>query len=493
MKLAILGGGGFRVPNVYAALLAAPEPLRRAQVALHDTSAQRLAVIEAVLARQAGQAARAGTAELPPVTATTRLDEALAGADFVFSAIRVGGLEARVSDERVALDLGVLGQETTGPGGIAFGLRTIPVALDIARRVRELCPGAYVINFTNPAGMITEAMQSVLGERVIGICDTPSGLGRRIAAALGLDPATVRLDYAGLNHLGWMRAVHSDGRDVLPGLLADDAALDRLEETEIFGAPWLRTLGCIPNEYLYYYYFNTDAVAAIRAQPATRGEFLRGQQGRFYAAAAAEPGRALELWREVNAERRALYMAEAKSQGDGTSNAAGGPGAAGGDSADGWDGTAGAASRDTAAGAAGPAGGGTGAAERPGPPAPPGAGGYAGEALAVMSALSGLGPATMILNVRSGGALPGLDHAAVAELPATVDAAGVHPIAPATPLTLHQRGLIEQVKAVERSTIEAAVTGSPDAALRAFALHPLVGSVPVARELAARYRAAAAR
>jgi 6-phospho-beta-glucosidase len=469
VKLAILGGGGFRVPNVYAALLAAPEPLRQAQVALHDTSAPRLAVIEAVLARQAEQAVRAGRAEPPPVTATARLDEALRGADFVFSAIRVGGLEGRANDERVALAEGVLGQETVGAGGIAYGLRTVPVAVDIAQRVARLAPDAWVINFTNPAGMITEAMQSVLGERVIGICDTPSGLGRRIAAAVGLDPATVQLDYAGLNHLGWMRAVRSDGQDVLPGLLADDAALARLEETEIFGAPWLRTLGCIPNEYLYYYYFNTDAVAAIRAQPATRGEFLRGQQGRFYAAAAAEPERALELWREVNAERRALYMAEAKAHGDGSSHAAGG---AGGDGA---------------------AGGGTGAAARQDPPAPPGAGGYAGEALAVMSALSGLAPATMILNVRGGGALPGLDDDAVAELPATVDAAGVHPIAPATPLTLHQRGLIEQVKAVERSTIEAAVTGSPDAALRAFALHPLVGSVPVARKLAARYQAAAGR
>ncbi len=276
MKLAVLGGGGFRVPNVYAALLAAPGPLRQAEVVLHDTSAQRLAVIQAVLARQAelagqkrlaGQKGLAGSTGLagpagdaPEVTITTSLDEALAGASFVFSAIRVGGLDGRIADERVALNLGVLGQETTGPGGIAYGLRTIPVALAIAQRVRQVCPDAYVINFTNPAGMITEAMQSVLGERVIGICDTPSGLGRRIAAVLGLAPGTVRLDYVGLNHLGWMRGVTSDGRDLLPGLLADDQALAQLEETEIFGASWLRTLGCIPNEYLYYYYSNRDAV-----------------------------------------------------------------------------------------------------------------------------------------------------------------------------------------------------------------------------------------
>src|SRR6266480_3974346 len=202
VKLAILGGGGFRVPMVYQALLADTGPLRETEVVLQDCDPQRLAVMESVLARLAAR-----SPDAPRVTAAADLDAALEGADFVFSAIRVGGLAGRERDERIALDLGVLGQETTGPGGIAFGLRTIPVALHIAERVRQLCPGAYVINFTNPAGMITEAMQRVLGERVIGICDTPSGLGRRITAALGLAPAEARLDYVGLNHLGWLRGV----------------------------------------------------------------------------------------------------------------------------------------------------------------------------------------------------------------------------------------------------------------------------------------------
>jgi len=455
VRLAILGGGGFRVPLVYQALLASGDP--DIEVTLHDCDEQRLAVIGSVLAGLAH-----GHRDAPRVSSAASLDAALEGADFVFSAIRVGGLAGRERDERIALDLGVLGQETTGPGGIAFGLRTIPVAMHIAERVRALCPDAYVINFTNPAGMITEAMQRVLGERVIGICDTPSGLARRVAAALGLDPALASFDYVGLNHLGWLRGVRgdaADGRNLLPDLLADDDALAALEETDIFGADWIRTLGCVPNEYLYYYYFNRDAVRAIAAQQAPRGAFLTRQQNAFYAAAAATPGRALELWQQASDERRSLYMAEARG---------GEPRKPG---------------RSPAGRAAGPAAA-PRAAAGSGVAAPAGEGGYSGVALGVMRAISGGEPATMILNVRNGGALAGLDGDAVVELPAVVDAAGAHPL-PAAPPALSQLGLMQQVKDVERLTIEAATTGSPSAALRAFALHPLVDSVCVARRLLA--------
>src|SRR5690606_1986786 len=138
------------------------------EVVLHDVDPRRLRVISTVLGQMSAGAPRA-----PKVTVTADLDQALTGVDFVFSAIRVGGLAGRAADERVAASLGVLGQETTGPGGIAYGLRTVPVALNIAERVRHVAPHAWVINFTNPAGMITEAMSAVLGDRVIGICDSP--------------------------------------------------------------------------------------------------------------------------------------------------------------------------------------------------------------------------------------------------------------------------------------------------------------------------------
>ena len=231
MRLAILGGGGFRVPLVYGALLRDHSPGRVTEVVLHDPDAGRLAAVALVLEQLGVE-----HSDPPRVTTTDDLDTALRGADFVFSAIRVGGLAGRTRDERVALDLGVLGQETTGPGGLAYALRTVPVALDIAERTRRLAPDAWFINFTNPAGIVTEAMQSVLGDRVIGICDSPIALARRAIGALGLDPDVTEIDYVGLNHLGWLRALRVDGVDHLPRLLADPAALLRLEEGRLFGA-----------------------------------------------------------------------------------------------------------------------------------------------------------------------------------------------------------------------------------------------------------------
>jgi 6-phospho-beta-glucosidase len=432
VKLAILGGGGFRVPQVYRAVLGDTGTPRVTDVALYDPSAERLAVMQSVLAQQA-----AGRPDAPRVMSAADLHTALEGAQFVFSAIRVGGLAGRTHDERVALDLGLLGQETTGPGGIAYGLRTIPAAMQIAEAVKACCPDAYVINFTNPAGMITEAMQRVLGERVIGICDTPGGLLRRIGVALGLDQARLRPDYVGLNHLGWMRRVLVHGDDVLPELLADPGRLAGVEEAEIFGVPWLQQLGCIPNEYLYYYYFTRDAIRSITSGETTRGEFLQRQQPSFYRAAQATPADALALWQRTVDERSALYMAEAK--GDVEVEVA-----------------------------------------------PAQTDGYEQVALAVMAAIARDEPAQIILNVRNGSAVAGLDADAVVEVPTVVDRDGVHPLPASTP-DLHQLGLMQQVKAVERLTIEAASTGSADTALKAFALHPLVDSVTVARDLLRGY------
>ncbi|MFJ6995815.1 6-phospho-beta-glucosidase [Streptomyces sp. NPDC003090] len=438
MRLTILGGGGFRVPLVYRALLADRGEGRVTRVVLHDVDGARLSAIRRVLADQAD-----GVADAPAVTATTDLDEALRGADFVFSAIRVGGLAGRAADERVALAEGVLGQETVGAGGIAYGLRTVPVAVDVARRVARVAPDAWVINFTNPAGLVTEAMAGVLGDRVIGICDSPVGLGRRVARVLGADPDRVWMDYAGLNHLGWLRGLRVDGRDLLPGLLADEAALGSFEEGRLFGADWLRSLGAIPNEYLHYYYANRETVAAYRDAGRTRGAYLRDQQAVFYAEAARPEVRALDAWRRTLAEREATYMA---------------------------------ANRE----AAGDTGG--RAAEDLEP------GGYERVALALMRAVARDERATLILNVRNRSALPGLDADAVVEVPCLVDANGAHPVSVA-PLPYHALGLVAAVKAVEREVLAAAESGSREAAVRAFALHPLVDSVAVARRLLDAYRA----
>ncbi|MCW2875622.1 6-phospho-beta-glucosidase [Actinacidiphila oryziradicis] len=436
MKLTILGGGGFRVPLVYRALLADQGEGRVTHVTLQDLDASRLDAIVKVLREQA-----ADHRDPPEVTVTTNLDEAVTGADFVFSAIRVGGLAGRVIDERVALDEGVLGQETVGAGGISYGLRTIPVAVDIARRIARLAPEAWVINFTNPAGMVTEAMSHHLGDRVIGICDSPVGLGRRAARALGIDPQRAWFDYAGLNHLGWLRAIRVDGVDVLPRLLADETALTSFEEGKLFGADWLRTLGSVPNEYLHYYYFNREAVAGARAAQQTRGAFLLGQQSRFYERMEAPGTPPFEAWDATRLEREATYMAENREAvGGGERN-----------------------SCDLESG------------------------GYELVALALMRAIALDERTTLILNVRGRRVLEPLDAEAVVEVPCHVDANGARPIV-GDPLPDHAIGLVTSVKAVERAVIHAATTGERAAALRAFALHPLVDSVTVAQRLLDGYQ-----
>lgn len=431
MRLAVLGGGGFRVPLVHRALLADREPGRVTELVLHDLDPDRLVAIGRVLAQQAE-----GVPDPPRVTVTTDLDEALTGATFVFSAIRVGGLEGRVVDEQVALAEGVLGQETVGAGGIAYGLRTVPVAVAIAKRVAAVAPEAWVINFTNPAGMVTEAMARHLGDRVIGICDSPVGLGRRVARALGVDPATAWFDYAGLNHLGWLRGVHVGGRDLLPRLLADPEALRSFEEGKLFGADWLRTLGAIPNEYLHYYYFTRDAVAATRDLPHSRGAVLTEQQRRFYETVRREPEHALAAWESARIEREVTYGAESRE--------AAGMGDRDSDDLE--------------------------------------SGGYERVALALMRAIAHDERTTLILNVRNRTTLSILDDSAVVEVPCVVDAGGARPVV-VDQLPDYAQSLVCGVKAVERATIDAAVHASPAAALKALALHPLVDSVTVARRL----------
>jgi 6-phospho-beta-glucosidase len=436
MKLTILGGGGFRVPQVFEAISADDAPVRIDELVLHDTDASRLRAIRAVIEDLAGHAHRA-----PRVSATTDLDEAITGADFIFCAIRVGGARGRTLDERTALELGVLGQETTGPGGLAYAIRTLPVMTAIAERVTVLAPDAWFINFTNPAGIITEGLRRVLGDRVVGICDTPIGLMRRAALAVSGSPTVQTFDYVGLNHLGWLRSIEVDGRDRLPELLADRELLGGIEEARLMGLDWVQALGALPNEYLYYYYANREAVRRISASPTTRGEFLLEQQAAFYRSAEADPAQARQHWERTRYEREATYMAEGRSEGvEGERHAA--------DLQD---------------------------------------GGYQQVALNLMAALAAGRSATMILNVRNGSTVPGLPSESVVEVPCTVDADGVHPHR-VGPVTGHMLALMQSVKTVEQLTIEAVAQRSATLAWKAMALHPLVDSVNVGRDLLERYR-----
>ncbi|MFH5880496.1 6-phospho-beta-glucosidase [Arthrobacter sp. NA-172] len=311
----------------------------------------------------------------------------------------------------------------------------------------------WFINFTNPAGVITEVMTRVLGNKVVGICDSPVGLARRSLAAAGVHGVDVRsrrveIDYIGLNHLGWLRGLVVDGEDVLPRLLADPAAIESFEEGRLFGAPWIQALGAVPNEYLHYYYFTREALDADRRAASTRGASLARQQSAFYGGfrggndggtePAAKP--ALRLWEKTKLDREETYMQSNRE-------------------------AAGTFERDAADLVSG---------------------GYEAVALAIMRAISQGETARLILNVPNRGTLAELDGDAVIEAPCLVDAGGVR-LLPAKALPDYARGLVINAKAVERATIEAALTGSKRSAYKAMAMHPLVDSVRVAQDLLADY------
>lgn len=461
MRLLIAGGGGFRVPLIFRALVAGPFSGLVTELVLYDVDPARLEAVTAVLDSMPG-----GEGARLPVHTTTDLADALPGTDMVFAAVRPGGTAGRVADEKVAQDLGLLGQETTGAGGISYALRTIPHMLHLARLMREHCPGAWLVNFTNPAGMVTEALVPVLGHRVIGICDSAGGLVQRAAGAARVPLAEGRLDgvgYYGLNHLGWLYRLESGGRDVLPGLLADAGALQSFEEGRLFPQPFLAELGMLPNEYLYYYYQRDAARQAMQAMAQTRGESIHSQQQELYPRLAAAGRGAYRLWEEARRSREEGYLAEARRDGERR------------------------AEEDLAGG------------------------GYERVALAAMRALSGGGDTQLILNTRNGlaarkpeahppvsataapaapePAIPGLPADAVVEVPCTVTATGAVPLPQQAPAGPHL-GLLQRVKEVERLVVRAATNGDRAAALEAFARHPLVDSPDLAAKLLAGYEQA---
>ena len=436
MKLAVLGGGGFRTPAIYRALAEGQTRTHFDELVLYDVDRGRLDRIAAVIAGLDAQLGRS-----VPLKVTTRLDEAVDGADFVYCAIRVGGIAGRLLDETAALAEGVIGQETTGAGGLTFALRTVPVITRIAEVVAQRAPQATFINFTNPVGLVTEAAQRVLGSRAIGICDAPQGLCRRVATALGRDPDDLWFDYFGINHLGWLRAVLDRGHDILPDLLADVECLTSFEEGRLFGPDRLRSVRMIPNEYLYYYDFAAEALAGMRSGR-VRAEFLQRQQDAFYAGD-GPPAKALQEWGATIEERERSYMEEAWSGRD-----------------------------DDRISVA--------AAREPG--------GYGGLALDLVDALTGVGSTVLILNVANRSSLPFLDDDAVVEVPCVVGRGGVVPVAIGSVPT-ESRELIQSVRAAEREAIEAALSGSRQMAVRALAMHPLVPSADVAERILQRHLA----
>jgi 6-phospho-beta-glucosidase len=248
MKVAVIGGGSTYTPELIEGFAARADVLPLDELVLEDVSAERLNIVGGLAKRILARTGHPGR-----LVTTTSLNDAVDGASAVLVQLRVGGQQARLLDETLPRRFGLVGQETTGPGGFAKALRTVPVVLDIASvTAKRAAPNAWIVDFTNPVGIVTRALLDD-GHRALGLCNVAIGLQRRLAAQLGVAPQQVRLDHAGLNHLSWVRRVLVDGVDRLPELLAEP--IDVGSPAEL-----MRTLGVIPSYYLRYFYCTNEVL-----------------------------------------------------------------------------------------------------------------------------------------------------------------------------------------------------------------------------------------
>jgi 6-phospho-beta-glucosidase len=257
-KICVIGGGSTYTPELIEGLAAREDRLPIDELVLHDIDPERIDVVGGLARRMLARLGWRGR-----LTTTTDLDEAMDGASFVLIQLRVGGQAARLTDETLPIRFGTIGQETTGAGGFAKALRTVPIVLELAELAgRRAQPGAWIVDFTNPVGIVTQALVDD-GHRAIGLCNVAITLQRRLADWLGVDPQLVSLDHVGLNHLSWIRGVHVEGTDRLPELLerhGEKIAAEMDMPVEAF-----RRLGAIPSYYLRYFYCFDEVLAEQRA------------------------------------------------------------------------------------------------------------------------------------------------------------------------------------------------------------------------------------
>jgi 6-phospho-beta-glucosidase len=440
-KFAFIGGGGVRTPLVVFGINEAAQALGADELVLFDTDVERVGIMtelgRAIVARDGGTLR---------VRQASTIEDAVEDANFVLNSIRVGGIQARAHDERVSIAHGYPGQETTGPGGVAMALRTVSVAVEQAKLVERLSPKAWIVNFTNPAGLITQAIKHHSNARVVGICDTPTEMLHRIHTALRASPDEVHCDYVGLNHLGWIRRIQLRGEDVTDSLLEDDAFLSQLYSVPLFEHDLIRTLRLIPTEYLFFYYSRSKALKNQRKQGSTRAAEVGQLNQKLIPSLArllrqGEMADAIATYVDYLNTRSSSYM---KLEGEGGSAL---------DISD-------AGHEDPFRAASG----------------------YHRIALDVMKALCGAKIQRIVVNTQNMGSVAGIEAGDVIEVPCQISEDMITP-EPCGNLPEAVRGLVLAVKAYERTAIEAALTGSELTARKAMLLNPAIGEWEPSKEL----------
>ena len=446
MKLTVIGGGGVRTPRLIPSLVKRAKRLDLHELWLMDINPEKLNLLGKLCQAVAEQ-------QNAPfkVILTTSAEDAIRDADHIITTIRPGFEQGRALDEKIAFQHGVLGQETTGPGGFAMAMRSLPAILDYCRLAADIAPNAWVYNFTNPAGLVAQGLYDAGIERVVGICDSANGAQNAASHYLGAPLETVFHEVFGLNHLSWTRSVRIDadadgqgGEEVLPGLLADPEFIARTHMA-MFDPDLRASLGMFLNEYLHYFYHRDEALAALLAKPETRGEEVIRLTGELLerlraADVANNPDEGLRIYTEVMDRRSATYMAHARHG----------------------------QTRPQLA------------------PAGDDDEGYAGVALGCVEALATDTPHYTGLNVPNNGAIAGMRDDDVVEVACWIDGSGIRPIHIGE-VPESQYLLMRDVKRYERLASQAILQRSKELGYEALAAHPLVGSWPLAKKLVNDY------
>ena len=403
IKLAIVGAGSTYCPELMQGLIRRKDKIQLDELRLSDIDESRLNIVgefcERVLLENGME---------PRITRTIDLPSALDGADFVVAQIRAGRLEARIRDEKIPLGYGFIGQETTGIGGFTNALRTIPQMGRIASAIEQYAPEAWLINFSNPSGIVTEFLLNHTNVKSVGLCNLPIGIQERVSKLLRLPMDQVRLETVSLNHCGAVTAVHVGGENVLPGLLTQ-GMLDQASVQD----PWIQNyrpiielLNAIPNDYLQYFFYHDRKLNEQKAAPQTRGEACVDIETRLLSYYADERNRTVP---PMLAERGGHLYSEA--------------------------------------------------------------------AIALIASLSGAEPGYHVIDVQNQGVIDFLPDSSVIETCCFVEKDSIRRM----PLTVSPcdtlRALLTSVKAYETLTVQAAMTGDRQTALRALACNPITADL----------------
>ena len=438
MKITLIGAAGVRTPLLVHGLAKAGEPVKVEELALWDTDADRLRMMGRVseaMAKQRGFRAR--------LKAFSDPESALEGSDYVITSIRVGGIDARVKDETIALAHGLVGQETVGAGGFACAMRNLAAMLDYAKLIERVAPRATVINFTNPVGIISQGLLNHSRIKLLGVCDTPLEVFEAIALALDRNPFDLHFDYLGLNHLGWVRSIRDvSGTDLLPLVLSAPAVIQKCYRHGLFPSEFIQQLGLLPTEYLYFYYFPQTALKNTKKSGESRGQAIAAMNSRlFHNLSTASESQLVGIYEDYLRERNASYFSIEATAGE---------------------------------------------KRRENQELYSEFSGYERIALLVLRALHSSQPSVIPLTVRNHGALADLDANDAVELPCQVSTAGVKPVSVGhAPEKV--RSLLLQVKEYERLTVQAAVEHSREAARAALVKNPLIAAPQIAEQVLTDY------